>query len=77
MGTAPIPERSTAHWVLSCPACYAVFNHSEIPSQPSNAPYDTLWPRKPDFPDGGASLTCPTCQKTAVFQRFELMYKPG
>jgi hypothetical protein len=29
--------------------------------------------RKPDFPDGVASLTCPMCQKTSTFQRFELM----
>jgi len=72
----PISERRTAHWVLSCPGCYTVFNHSEIPGRSLTDTFDPLWPRKPDFPNGGASLTCPSCQKTSVFQRFELMYRP-
>jgi hypothetical protein len=64
-------------WTLSCPACRSHFFHSEIPRRSWTLPYDPLWLRKPEFPDGGESLTCPTCQKTSVFQRFELMYKPG
>jgi hypothetical protein len=38
-------------------------------------PYDPLWPTKPEFPEGGASLTCPACDKTSTFQRFQLMYR--
>ena len=30
----------------------------------------------PEFPDGGLTVACPTCQKATVFQRFELMYRP-
>jgi endogenous inhibitor of DNA gyrase (YacG/DUF329 family) len=66
-----------AHWVLSCPACYTVFNHSEIPPRAATIPFDPVWPRKPEFPDGGMNLTCPECQKTSTFQRFELMYRPA
>ena len=64
-------------WTLSCPACRSHFFHSEIPQRSWTLPYDPLWPRKPEFPDGGESLTCPKCQKTSVFQRYELMFKPG
>jgi hypothetical protein len=77
MVTAPVPERSKAHWVLSCPGCYTVFEYGEIPSRSPTVPFDPLWPRKPDFPDGGANVTCPACQKTSTFQRFELMYRPA
>jgi hypothetical protein len=77
MASAPIPERSVPHWFVSCPACYTVFNHSAIPPRSLTLPFDPLWPRKPEFPDGGESLTCPACQKTSTFQRFELMYRPG
>jgi hypothetical protein len=27
--------------------------HSKIPPRSLTVPYDPLWPRKPDFPDGG------------------------
>jgi hypothetical protein len=77
MASAPIPKPSTPHWVVSCPACYTVFSYSAIPPRSLSVPFDPLWPRKPDFPDGGESLTCPACQKTSKFQRFELMYRIG
>ena len=70
MASAPSPGLSMSHWVLSCPACYTVFNHSEIPPRSQTEPFDPLWPRKPDFPENGMSLTCPHCQKSSVFRTY-------
>jgi len=67
----PMPE-----WVLGCQHCRKVFTHSKISPRPATTPYDPLWPTKPDFPDGGMNLACPTCKTPATYQRFELMYRP-
>ena len=64
-------------WVLNCSNCHKVFTHSKINPRPETIPYDPLWPTKPDFPNGGLKLACPNCRTPAVYQRFELMYRPG
>jgi hypothetical protein len=67
----PMPQ-----WVLSFPHCHKVFSHSKINPRSATTLFDPLWPTKPDFPDGGLNLACPNCQTPAIYQRFELMYRP-
>jgi hypothetical protein len=33
-------------------------------------------PAKPDFPDGGQSMSCPHCGHSAMFQASDLRYQP-
>jgi hypothetical protein len=33
-------------------------------------PYDSLWPYRPEFPDGGFTMDCPHCHKSSTYQRF-------
>jgi hypothetical protein len=35
----------------------------------------SLWPVKPELPVEGVNLTCPNCESTSTFKRFELMYR--
>jgi hypothetical protein len=63
-------------WVLGCQHCRKVFSHSKIKPRPATDPYDPLWPSKPEFPEGGLNLACPDCQLPALYQRFELVYRP-
>jgi hypothetical protein len=63
-------------WVLSCLHCHKVFTHSKIDPRPATGPYNPLWPTKPDWPAHGVTLACPNCLTPAVYQRFELMYRP-
>jgi hypothetical protein len=30
---------------------------------------------KPEFPDGGSSVRCPSCRDTCVYQRQQLRYR--
>jgi uncharacterized C2H2 Zn-finger protein len=62
-------------WVLNCPHCHKVFAHSEINPRLTTVPFDPLWPTKPEFPDGGLNLPCPSCQTSAVYQRCKLLYR--
>jgi hypothetical protein len=68
----PMPQ-----WVLTCAQCHKIFTHSKINPRTATSPFDPLWPTKPDFPDGGLNLACPKCQTPAIYQRFELMYRPN
>jgi hypothetical protein len=65
------------YWVVLCPKCRSLFRYSEIVPRSPTLPYDPLWPAKPELPDGGEKLTCPACQKTSTFQRFELLFNPA
>jgi hypothetical protein len=72
------PSRNAMpHWMLSCRNCHKNFVHSEIQPQSNDLLYDSLWPYRPEFPEGGLSVECPHCQQAATYQRFELMYRSG
>ena len=75
--TRPREIVPTPQWVLSCSNCHKVFTHSKTNPRSATVPFDPLWPTKPDFPNGGLNLACPNCRTPAVYQRFELMYRPG
>jgi hypothetical protein len=77
MASAPSPGFRMAQWVVLCPECRSLVPHSTIPARPETAPFDPLWPTKPEVPDGGVNLTCPSCSTTNAFQRVELMYRPS
>ena len=58
-----------AQWVLLCPECKFDFIHSEVESDA------IAWlGAKPAFPEGGALLECPNCNKSSVFERQQLRY---
>jgi hypothetical protein len=59
-------------WILTCPGCSEEFTHSEVTSE--GIPF-TWGERKPDIPDGGANLECPHCKKSAVYKRYQLIYR--
>ena len=61
-----------ARWVLDCPNCNKNFTHTEIPSDVGAFAWSGA---KPEFPESGLSVTCPNCNKIAVYQRYELVYK--
>ena len=66
-----------ARWVLGCPECNQDFTHSEIPADPEQGLTDNLYgvESKPEFPPGGLNMKCPSCKKTSLFQRFQLIYQ--
>jgi len=65
-----------ARWVLECADCKAEFTHSEISGSGymSIDPF-TLTANKPEFPEGGVSAVCPSCNATAVYERYQLLYR--
>ena len=65
-----------AQWVLECHSCGAEFAHSEIYQSGSSIrdPFTTV-ELKPEFPNGGQSAVCPNCRATAIYQRYELLYR--
>jgi hypothetical protein len=64
-----------AQWILTCKDCYQSFTYGENLVFPKS--YDPAWAPKPDFPEGGLGMPCPTCKKTSTYQRYELMYSRG
>jgi hypothetical protein len=65
-------------WVLGCPDCQKYFTHSEIPTNGHSQLTDPFVPwlePKPQFPEGGLTLVCPNCQKTATYERHELVFQ--
>jgi hypothetical protein len=64
------------HWTLNCKQCSKGFNHSNVDPRFNGMPYDSLWPYRPEFPDGGFTTNCPHCKKSSTYQRFELIYRP-
>jgi hypothetical protein len=63
-------------WTLNCQDCKKIFRHSEIDHQSDDLLYDPLWPYRPTVPDSGFNMTCPHCQTSAIYHRFQLMYSP-
>ena len=59
-------------WVLYCRHCKNEFVHSEVAAPPFYDPFYVA--PKPDFPEGGKTLTCPHCKKESVYQRHQLVY---
>ena len=49
------------------------FAHSEIEPRPEGRVFDSLWPYRPEFPEGGLNVDCPHCQQAATYQRFEFL----
>ena len=68
LGAMQMPQ-----WILNCQHCHKPFTHSEI-NLVSRAPYDSLWPPKPDFPEGGLRTACPNCKNPSTYQRYQLKY---
>lgn len=63
-------------WVLECSQCKAEFTHSEISGSGYNSfdPF-TLTATKPELPASGVTIVCPNCKSSAVYQRYELVYR--
>ncbi len=61
------------HWFLNCSSCNKSFVHSAIAVKRADS-LDPFWPAKPAFPEGGSNLECPSCRKSATYQRYQLMY---
>jgi hypothetical protein len=61
-------------WILLCQHCTKGFRHTKINPAAVTIPYDPLWPSKPDFPEGGQTLSCPHCKVPATYQRYQLIY---
>lgn len=65
-----------ARWVLDCPQCHEEFTHSEITSSQITFSDPFTQPEtKPPFPEGGQEIACPNCNQTAVYQRYQLVYR--
>jgi hypothetical protein len=62
-----------AHWVLRCQSCHREFAYSVI--EQSTVEDYFLGEVKPEFPRGGACISCPNCQGSSIYQRTELMYR--
>ena len=65
-------------WILGCPECHDDFTYSEIAAvhQTSFPDFiDLLSHKIPDFPITGLSLECPSCKKTSVYNRRQLIYR--
>jgi len=60
------------HWILNCPLCRTEFIHSEIAMNLEMS--ELCFPRKPHVPSEGLRLECPSCRKSSVFQRDQLLY---
>jgi hypothetical protein len=64
-----------SHWFLRCENCAKLFPHAPISPQPDRL--ELLWPVKPDFPEVGQTLNCPHCERSALYQRHQLIVQPG
>jgi hypothetical protein len=62
-----------ASWVVKCKNCEVEFTHSTIADDHTMMSY--VWPSKPDFPEGGSPLECPTCGQRATYQETNLTYR--
>jgi len=62
------------HWTLECPGCKVVFNHSEIPEHSFTEHAFMGIAAKPNFPEGGLRIICPSCGQISVKQSYELIY---
>jgi hypothetical protein len=61
-------------WILYCLQCNGVIVHSEIERESLGfAAYTNF--TKPQFPDIGLSIVCPSCKSTSVYQRHQLVYQ--
>ena len=65
------------YWVLVCPECSREFVHTEIKNDAITATRDPLgWlDEKPAFPEGGLRVSCPSCKKSSIYQRYQLVYR--
>jgi len=61
-------------WIVYCPKCSFEILHSEISKDERVDPWLSTAP-KPEFPNGGQNLECPTCKIQTVFQRHQLIYR--
>lgn len=61
-----------ARWILNCPNCGKEFFHSEVGTEEGLFAWTTP---KPDFPEGGLRLDCPSCKVGSLFQRYQLLYR--
>jgi hypothetical protein len=63
-------------WVLECASCKNEFLYSEI-YETGNSLNDSfpLLVTKPELPNGGFSVRCPSCRETNVYQRHQLLYR--
>jgi hypothetical protein len=61
-------------WIIGCRTCIATFTHSEIGEARTISDY--LFPTKPEFPQAGLELECPSCKTKAIYTRQDLRYSP-
>jgi hypothetical protein len=72
-------EKLTAmpQWTLNCSHCNRIFSHSKIEPQLDTLLYDSLWPYRPEVPEGGFGAICPHCREAGLYQRFQLTLRPA
>ena len=70
----PMPQ---AQWTLNCQNCNRIFAHSEVEPQSDALLYDSLWPYRPEVPEGGLSAICPYCHQSGSYERFQLTLRPA
>jgi len=71
------PKRARmAQWVLSCRNYHKTFPHSEMEPRPDDRRFDPLWPYRPEFPEGGLSVDCPTLQAGRDLSAFRIDVPP-
>jgi hypothetical protein len=63
-------------WVVTCPECEKEFTHTPI-SKISRGMMRDLFasPPKPQIPQNGAGMECPSCHKTSVFRAVDLRFR--
>jgi DNA-directed RNA polymerase subunit RPC12/RpoP len=59
-------------WVLICANCKTEFQHSQI-SDVGMA--RLLLPSKPNFEPNGNVCVCPSCGKSAIYKRTDLLFR--
>lgn len=60
-----------ARWGVMCPLCNEAVPYREVPFEPGAFAWLSS---KPNFPEGGLSLECPSCEKTSHYERHNLIY---
>lgn len=61
-------------WMLDCRSCDKPFPYSEVTFEDPPSDAFAWLGNKPNFPDGGISVECPSCKETSLYQRYMLRF---
>lgn len=65
-----------ARWVLDCSKCGNEFTVSQITESDWTFRDSFIgFLAKPEFPDGGLIVICPSCKASSICQRYQLLYR--